>query len=146
MNHNMHQGRDKKGRLLPATHCWRGHELNEANVYIYTRADGRVSRSCRPCRTIVGNAADKIRQKDFRQRIYTYLKSNPCVDCGENRIPTLQFDHIDPSTKKFAISRVINRIKDFSRIEAEIAKCEVRCANCHAIRTAEQQGWYKGLI
>ena len=32
---------------------------------------------------------------------------------------------------------------EWSSIEEEIAKCEVRCANCHRQRTALQFGWPK---
>jgi hypothetical protein len=28
-------------------------------------------------------------------------------------------------------------------IEAEIAKCDVRCANCHRRRTCERAGWWR---
>jgi hypothetical protein len=30
-------------------------------------------------------------------------------------------------------------------LKAEIAKCQVRCANCHRRRTAAQFGWWRSL-
>jgi hypothetical protein len=33
--------------------------------------------------------------------------------------------------------------KPWSRVLLEIEKCDVRCANCHRRRTAQQYGWRK---
>ena len=56
-----------------------------------------------------------------------------CVDCGYKENPTaLEFDHVR-GEKTFTISK--NPSLAWERIEEEIAKCEVRCANCHRIRT-----------
>ena len=54
-----------------------------------------------------------------------------CIDCGFNfHHAALDFDHVY-GTKKFAIARSVN-LYDCLR---EATKCEVRCANCHRIRT-----------
>lgn len=65
------------------------------------------------------------------------LKRNPCMDCG-NTFPTcaMQFDHRPGEVKKFRLGQSSNR--SWSTIEAEIAKCDLVCANCHAIRTYER--------
>lgn len=56
-----------------------------------------------------------------------------CKDCGYRDNPmALQFDHRDPSQKKFNIG---GRNAGLKHILEEIAKCDVRCANCHIIRT-----------
>lgn len=59
-----------------------------------------------------------------------------CADCGyrENAV-ALDFDHLPGHTKEF---RIATMAAGFSRakIDAEIAKCDVVCANCHRIRTA----------
>jgi len=75
-------------------------------------------------------------------RIMAFLNANPCVECGESRPETLQFDHIDPSTKSFAISSALRNNYAWQRIANEMAKCQVLCANCHAIKTAGEQNWY----
>lgn len=65
------------------------------------------------------------------------LKSG-CIDCGYNGHPeALQFDHRPDEVKSFTIARKMTNA--WSALEAEIAKCDVRCANCHAIKTAERR-------
>jgi hypothetical protein len=81
----------------------------------------------------------KIRNHNF---IYNYLLTHPCVDCGETRPPVLEFDHIN-NDKEFNISHMVSSAFSIKRIEAEITKCEVRCANCHRIKTAKQYEYRK---
>jgi len=67
-----------------------------------------------------------------------------CVDCGYNAHPAaLEFDHRDPADKDpllvggRTISSQLQRRWEW--VLAEVAKCDVRCANCHAVRTAVEQ-------
>ncbi len=86
---------------------------------------------CKPCQT--------KRQNDRRQFVVDYLKSHPCVDCGESHLAVLDFDHL--TDKKSSISRLVRMNISFEAILVEISKCEVRCANCHRKRTAKQFNW-----
>jgi L-lysine 2,3-aminomutase len=54
----------------------------------------------------------------------------------------LEFDHINQETKMSCISEMIRDQRPWRVILKEIAKCEVRCANCHRRRTAKQRGYY----
>ena len=79
----------------------------------------------------------------------------PCKDCGE-RYPTcvMDFHHRDPSEKEYDIASAVNHIRvGKGKLRAELAKCDVLCANCHRIRTwgnpvteAEQTLWQCGII
>jgi hypothetical protein len=75
------------------------------------------------------------------QYIYDYLKNKSCIICGESRIATLQFDHIDREDKLFNLSEA--KYKSIETIEKEIQKCRILCANCHLVHTSEQLNWYK---
>jgi hypothetical protein len=78
---------------------------------------------------------------EARELTLEYLRCHPCVDCGNSDIRVLHFDHIDPSTKTAGVMYLVKTRYGASRVMDEIAKCEVRCANCHAIRTSEQGSW-----
>lgn len=65
-----------------------------------------------------------------------------CTDCGyKDHAEALQFDHLPQYPKSFNLSQTIalSRITETELLD-ELAKCEVVCANCHAIRTAERRG------
>jgi hypothetical protein len=67
-----------------------------------------------------------------------YLQSHPCVDCSNEDVRVLEFDHVR-GEKDRAVATLANAPTSIARIEEEIAKCEVRCANCHRIRHAEER-------
>lgn len=79
------------------------------------------------------NKAERLRIKAF---VAEYLSKHPCIDCGEADPVVLEFDHRDPKHKRFCIAETGN--KSLPNVKREIAKCDVRCANCHRRRTARQ--------
>lgn len=81
------------------------------------------------------------RREESQRRAVEYLMTHPCVDCGEANILCLQFDHL--TDKTFDVSFMISTGVSWHRISAEIAKCDVRCANCHARKTAHERGFRK---
>jgi hypothetical protein len=64
-----------------------------------------------------------------------------CRKCGEDHPACLDFHHRDPSTKLFNISRAVLSQMSKVKILAEIAKCDVLCANCH-----RKAHWKKTLV
>ena len=109
---------------------------------------------CRKCENKVAseyhhNNSDKInkrkvsknreRYREKRRFLVDYLQNHPCVDCGETRVACLEFDHVR-GEKKDKISTVINY--GWKALKEEIEKCEVRCANCHAVVTAKRAKWW----
>jgi len=83
-------------------------------------------------------------RRGARQHVYDYLKSHPCIKCGESDPRVLQFNHINPDEKLETVSNIMRR--GLTQVMKEIEKCEVLCANCHSKHTADQQNWYKDLI
>lgn len=82
---------------------------------------------------------NRERYQEKREYLVNYLRSHPCVDCGETRVACLEFDHVR-GEKVDKISSIINR--GWDALLTEIDKCEVRCANCHAVATANRAGWW----
>lgn len=82
---------------------------------------------------------DRRRNREFVAR---YLSAHPCVDCGESDSVVLEFDHRELDAKLNDVSRLIHN-STLSAVQAEIEKCDVRCGNCHRIRTAKQFGSYR---
>jgi len=88
---------------------------------------------------------DKENRQEYldksRRYVLDYLIEHPCVDCGETNPIVLEFDHVR-GKKVEAIAVLVKSIVTLERLQSEIDKCDVRCANCHRIKTAKEQGWH----
>jgi hypothetical protein len=61
-----------------------------------------------------------------------------CVDCGyREAAEALDFDHRPEERKLFNPGR--RAAWAWDRVMAEVAKCDVRCANCHRIMTRKRR-------
>jgi hypothetical protein len=83
-------------------------------------------------------------RKDTRTRLYQFYLEHPCIDCGESRPECLDLDHVRGQKWK-NVSRLVGSSNTWPIIQKEIDKCEVRCANCHRVKTAHQLGWYSSI-
>jgi hypothetical protein len=92
---------------------------------------------------------DKIRAYDRESQVRSraerrawldeYKLKAGCTDCGYNAHPrALDFDHIG-TDKVGNVGLMIHDRIAWPIILAEIAKCEIVCANCHRIRTYERE-------
>jgi transposase-like protein len=64
------------------------------------------------------------------------LSRSACVDCGEHDPVVLDFDHI--AAKRDKVTALAWFGCSLETIDAEIERCEIRCANCHRRVTAER--------
>lgn len=134
------------------THCPQGHEYTRENTKL--TKDGRACRAChRACeerrrRTVEGKGRAAARMRTWRRRNRPeYLQAKlqrkqrakewlatfrfACCRCGEDHPGVLDFHHRNPEEKDFPIGYYVNSLRSRTRVLAEIAKCDVLCANCH---------------
>lgn len=121
--------------LPPNTKVCRNCKTLKDTKFFPSAGHGKLHCYCQECKYIL----EKERTKENKIMVYEYLLLHPCVDCGETNPLLLEFDHTDPSQKKYQIAQLYNR--NPKKIMKEISKCEVRCRNCHIIKTAERAGW-----
>ena len=90
---------------------------------------GKIQSYCRKC-----NHQNTLnRQREFKQKCVEY-KGGRCVICGYDKyIGSLDFHHLDPSQKDFAISHMkqTSFAKNETIIKQELDKCILVCKNCH---------------
>lgn len=88
----------------------------------------------------VQTEADRREKRRQRHRARTAAaKAVPCYDCGNQFPPVcMDFDHVR-GRKRSGVSQMTQLSDEI--FYAEVAKCEVVCANCHRIRTCKHLGW-----
>lgn len=107
--------------------------------------DGHQAR-CRACsrawyeenkvehRKNVRRRNDRVR-RELQEVVRRHLLAHPCVVCGETDLRVLEFDHRDPAAKRASVGVLQGGSFSLARLLEEIDRCDVKCANCHRIRT-----------
>lgn len=74
------------------------------------------------------------RRYAFNRVLVSEAKDKPCADCGICYPPhVMDLHHKDRDAKSFSIGAALSS-KTSGQVRAEIAKCDVICANCHRER------------
>lgn len=71
------------------------------------------------------------RKREIRDWLINYKQGLKCSKCDESHPATLDFHHREPKEKEENITYAVARGWSLARIQAEIAKCDVLCSNCH---------------
>lgn len=117
------------------SHCRKCQKVKSQNWYESNKSKHLIN-------VVKNKKLYKNRNKMF---LFDYLKTHPCVDCGEADLVVLEFDHRDPLTKLEGLSKLANGCCSLENLIEEVKKCDVRCANCHRRRTAKQFNWLKDI-
>lgn len=88
-----------------------------------------------PCR-LCGKEMARARRKPRLDYVDALKLERGCADCGirSDHPEIYDFDHLPGTEKKANIATLVTR-GPWDALLAEIAKCEVVCANCHRIRS-----------
>ena len=127
--------------------CHQDLPLSEFGV----RTNGRPQHWCRKCHRVYQRKyyeehqdyyAKLIAERVERNRsMVREAKSVLCAECGcSSPHYVMDFDHRPGEKKCFALANAMGQTRiSAERLRAEIAKCDVVCANCHRIRTYERR-------
>jgi hypothetical protein len=120
--------------------CKRGHDLTIRGVY----KNGFCKECSKFCHRRYYSECKSYLIKKTKARIernrnlVIQAKSKPCSDCQQVYPPwVMQFDHL--KDKLFHLAKLAYTQYSEQTINKEIAKCDVVCANCHAIRTHKRR-------
>ncbi len=68
----------------------------------------------------------------------TFMTNCKCIRCGNIDPVVMEFHHRDPKEKDGAVKNMLQKLLSKELISAEVAKCDMLCANCHRIIHWEQ--------
>ena len=87
-------------------------------------------------------ARNKRQRKKNREFVDRVKRMHSCVDCGESNPVVLEFDHVR-GVKRKSVADMVYNYYSIKSIKEEIRKCDIRCSNCHRIKTTERRNKLK---
>jgi len=84
---------------------------------------------CVPCYSL----SKKPRKHRIKKEFIEWKKTLKCSRCENSDYRVLEFHHINPSEKEYSIANMIDSGFGKEKLDNEISKCDVLCANCHRI-------------
>lgn len=114
------------------------------------RRDG-LQHNCKSCRAVIDQerferlrgirTPARTRDRGRAAWMLSLKTGRPCTDCRRIYAPqVMQWDHVPGTLKLGNVSTDFNG-RSREEVLDEVAKCELVCANCHAIRTFARAGW-----
>jgi len=107
-------------------HCKRCNTVKTSDEFYRRRKGTDLSPYCKVCTS----EQTLQRQRLFKQKCVEY-KGGKCEICGYDKcISALEFHHKDPTKKDFTLAKA--KLTTFNeKIQEELDKCALLCANCH---------------
>lgn len=85
-------------------------------------------------------SASKLVRRRVLCKYVQEVKKQRCADCKlQYPYYVMEFDHVR-GKKEGNVASLVREVVSMARLQAEIAKCEVVCANCHRERTWQRKG------
>lgn len=112
----------RTGQFSYCSECRRAYDRR---YYVERGRDARLERG-------------RVRRAAARDWLDSLRRGVPCTDCGESFPgPVMHWDHLPGQAKLDAVSNVAReRSRQVALVEMQ--KCELVCANCHAVRTSKR--------
>ena len=98
----------------------------------------RICKECDNARRSAHRASVEADRRRSRRLLLILWMGGCCVSCDETDPAQLEFDHIDPATKRTTVSALLDT-GTWESILAEAAKCQLLCVGCHKLKTARER-------
>lgn len=81
----------------------------------------------------------KLKREFNLKWLREYKSDKKCIQCGFSHPAALDFHHRNPEDKDGQVCVMASQGCSIERIQKEIDKCDILCANCHRILHYREQ-------
>lgn len=106
----------------------------------------QLNRECYNRHRAARKAQNRTARHNRRKWFHELKATKKCANCPETHPYCLEFHHLNPKDKVDHVGGMANSTWSKKKILAEIAKCQVLCANCHRKQTYKEmyEEFYSG--